>query len=479
MVNHLEKNFEGVNDVALACVYFNYKEATTPTDIIGNLLKQLLERNPGLSNEARALYSSHEPRQTRPNLKELLQLLRTESARISTFFLVLDALDEFSDTSNARAIILLELRQLPNARVMITGRSHVGNTVQSKLDDVSTLPIRASDDDIRKYLDTRSEKSIYLDKMMKADQGFRATVMDGIVGKADGMLISPQRSNSDNVRFLVAALHVEFLEDQPNEHHIRCALDRLPEGLDETYDAAVSRIRAQTNPENVKLALGTLKWVTFAREHLQERALLHALAVKDDSTDIEESDLQNIEKVISLCAGLVVLDQGSGTIRPVHETTQQYLKKYFRDVQKEDVDAEIAKTCLRYFSFPAFSHPLREEVSIEEHLEKYKLSSYTSRYWFVHIREGRLEEKFCEAIVKTLENQGTRDSIHQLREYCINDWYYPFQSPRGVQLLHLASMHGLRILCGELLRQSNTMQRMYFLVLKPLILAKCPWRRCI
>ena len=225
-----------------------------------------------MSDEARAFYSAHAQRQTPPNLKELLQVLRTEAGRISTFFIVLDAFDEFSDTKNARATILLELHQIPNARVMITGRSHVGNTVRSKLDEVSTLMIRASNDDIRKYLDTRIEKSLYLYEMMKGDQGFRATVINGIVGKADGMLISPQRSNSDNVRFLVTALHVDFLEDQPNEHHIRCALDRLPKGLDETYDAAVKRIRTQPNPENVKLAIRTLKWVTFAREHLQEKA---------------------------------------------------------------------------------------------------------------------------------------------------------------------------------------------------------------
>jgi hypothetical protein len=87
-------------------------------------------------------------------------------------------------------------------------------------------------------------------------------------------------------------------------------------------------------------------------------------------------------------------------------------------------------------------------------------------------REGRLEEKLCQAIFKTFENQGTRDSVCQLRWYYMNerrfgpDFGY---SIAGVHLLHLVSMHGLQILCGNILRQSNTMQRMYFLAYKPLI----------
>jgi hypothetical protein len=195
VVDHLQNNFKGVDDVALACVYFNYKEAATPTDIIGNLLKQLLERNSNISDEARALYSSHEQRQTRPNLKELLQLLRTEAGRISTVFMVLDALDEVSDIEKARAEILLVLSKISTVRVMITGRPHVEYTVLSKLDEVSTKLIRASDNDIRKYLDSELEKAVFLCKKMKADQSLRATVINGILRKADGMLASPGRSS--------------------------------------------------------------------------------------------------------------------------------------------------------------------------------------------------------------------------------------------------------------------------------------------
>jgi hypothetical protein len=273
----------------------------------------------------------------------------------------------------------------------------------------------------------------------------------------------------------LASLYVGLLAEQLKTHDILAALDRLPKGLEEAYGAAVSRITARQNAEHVKVALKTLKWITFAREALEVGALRHALVIEEDSIDINESDLPDIQKVISLCVGLVVVDQRGGKIRLVHETTQQYFQKYFREARKEDGDAEMAMTCLRYLSFPAFSHQFADEELMLRHLEKYKLSSYASRYWSVHIREGRLENKFFHAIVKTFENQGTRDSVCQIHEYTKYKSFWGSDDSLGVHLLHLVSIHGLCVLCNEVLRKSDMMQRVYFLILKPLILANCGW----
>lgn len=253
----------------------------------------------------------------------------------------------------------------------------------------------------------------------------------------------------------MAALQLQFLEEQSNKHRILSALNQLPRGLHQIYEAAISRIRTQPNPENVELALKALNWLTFAREHLQIMALRHALAVKEDTMDIKENDLPNLQMVLSLCVGLVILDQESSEIRLVHETTQQYLQSYFRD-RKEGGDAEIAKICFRYFTFPTFSRAFEDNQSLEEHLARYQLSSYASRYWSVHIREGGLEEKFVPTILKTFESQGVRDSVYQIAEYS-EDLVAP---DPAIHLLHLASMYGLSILCREILRPTNKNQRL-------------------
>jgi hypothetical protein len=253
---------------------------------------------------------------------------------------------------------------------------------------------------------------------------------------------------------------VDLLAKQLKSHDLLSALDQLPKGLEETYQAAVDRITARENPEHVKVALKTLKWITFAREPLELEALLHALVVKEDTKDIDERDLPDIDKVISLCVGLVAVDHEGDRIRFVHETTQQYFRKYFRDVRNEDGDVEITKTCLVYFSFPAFSRQFDSEVRMKACMRKYRLISYASSYCFVHLREGGLEEKLYQAIVKTFENPGTRDAVYQMGFYLMEDWC-PFRSGSlGIHLLHLASMHGLFILCRVVLRQCNTVQRL-------------------
>jgi hypothetical protein len=91
VVNHLEMKFKGVTNVAIACVYFNYKEATTTKDIVADILKQLWEQTPTLSDQAQDLYCTHQQRGTEPNIKEILPLLSSESDRVSKLVNVLDA----------------------------------------------------------------------------------------------------------------------------------------------------------------------------------------------------------------------------------------------------------------------------------------------------------------------------------------------------------------------------------------------------
>jgi ankyrin repeat protein len=261
---------------------------------------------------------------------------------------------------------------------------------------------------------------------------------------------------------------VELLADQLKTPDLLLALDQLPSGLDQAYNTAVDRITTQKNPEHIKIALKTLKWVTFAREPLESKALLHALVIQEDTTDIGDKDLPDIKKIVSLCVGLVVVDQEGGKVRLVHETTQQYFQKHFRDVRNQDGDAEIASICLHYFCLPTFSRGgFQSYFDMEDHLAKYSLSRYASRYCFVHIPEGGLEVELYSVITKTFKNRHTLDLVYQIGRYIMDDGYLsrPFLpgSDLGIHLLHLASLHGLCILCRELLRHTKWLQKLYYL----------------
>lgn len=461
---HLWKKFEGVDDVAIACVYFNWQESRTTTDIVANLLKQLLERNPTLPEEIKDRYDQYQKRrETWLSAKDILQLLQLEASKISSFFIFLDALDECTGGETSCAKVLLELEKIPNVRLMITGRPGVEPVVLSKCKDMATLEIRASDEDIRKAIDTQLNTTVNIvSEAMKDDSTLRSAILDAIVTHARGMYCPSLDPSTDDIRFLLVSLYLKFLEQQRNKNLIRPALVHLPADLIKTYDAAIARIHAEPDQRDVEIALKALLWITFSREPLQTEALLHALAVSEDEMDSrpKESDFEDVQKVVSLCVGLASVDQKGGEIRLIHETTRQYLQSYFLDKRKEDGHWAIAKACLRYFSFPAFSRAFENEQSLQEHLDKYKLSSYASRYWFVHIREGNLEEMFVASILKSFEKQDIRDSVFQIAEYLKGPGWFNDYYPAAIQLLHLASMHGLAVLCREILRKTSKAQRL-------------------
>ena len=185
-----------------------------------------------------------------------------------------------------------------------------------------------------------------------------------------GCRLPPSGSSSD-CRFLLARLHIKALEKQRTRNRVLTALNQLPADLDDTYQAALDRIA------NEEIGLRVLKWVTCAKRHLKAEELQHALA--DSMTDdISEDDLIDVVDLVSYCAGLVTFEPETGIFRLVHYTAQIFLQ----DRLQAQGNAEIVKTCLRYFSFPAFS---KGDLGTEYLLKWYKLSAYAAQHWFQHV----------------------------------------------------------------------------------------------
>ena len=181
--DYLQKTFDGFDDVGLVCIYNNYKAPTTAKEIISNVLKQLLENQP-LSKNVEKLYHAHEKRETYPDLPELLDLLRLESSRLSSIFVVVDALDECPADDNVGFSILSDLHQISSARMLITGRPHVADLI-SRFDS-QILHIRADDKDVRLVLEAELIKPSF-HKCLHDDEGLRAEVVSTVMTKADGM----------------------------------------------------------------------------------------------------------------------------------------------------------------------------------------------------------------------------------------------------------------------------------------------------
>ena len=131
------------------------------------------------------------------------------------------------------------------------------------------------------------------------------------------------------IRFLLARLHLDSLRGKATKKAIKSTLERLPKGstaLDKAYDEAIERIESQL-PEESELTKNVLSWITYAQRSLTTKELSYALAVEAGESKLDKDNIPDIEDMISVCAGLVAVDEESDVIRLVHYTTQEYFER--------------------------------------------------------------------------------------------------------------------------------------------------------
>ena len=80
----------------------------------------------------------------------------------------------------------------------------------------------------------------------------------------------------------------------------------------------MKRIETQTNSEDVYLAMRAITLLTYAYRSLKITELLHALSVSKDEI-FDGDDVVPEQVIISVCCGLIVVDEKSKEVRLVRE----------------------------------------------------------------------------------------------------------------------------------------------------------------
>lgn len=252
-------------------------------------------------------------------------------------------------------------------------------------------------------------------------------------------------------RFLLAQLHINSLVGSTTRREIRNALKAIPkgtDGYDYAYNEAVMRIKCQP-PLSRRRARKALSWLTCATRQLSIPELEHALATEGGDSEFDRDNITAYDEILSVCAGLVTVDEESNVIRLVHYTVQEYLERtqghWFPEddennpVRYANPETYITQTSLTYMSFASFEgQALRSWEDVEDRLESSKLYGYSAQNWGHHARKA---SSILPEIMKFL-NCGTRieTSSHLL-------WYEDrhFQDFKRTQMtgLHMASYFGI------------------------------------
>ncbi|KAH6668467.1 hypothetical protein B0J14DRAFT_518928, partial [Halenospora varia] len=126
------------------------------------------------------------------------------------------------------------------------------------------------------------------------------------------------------------------------------------------------------------LAKKVISWITCAKRPLTTSELQHALAVNIGDPCLDKENLREIDDMVSVCAGLVTVDEESNIIRLVHYTTQEYFertaKRWF-----PDAETDISMTCVTYLSFDASKTRFcRTDKEFEARLQENALYDYAA-----------------------------------------------------------------------------------------------------
>ena len=460
-IDYLSKNVQS-EAIGVAFVYCNYKAQADQTvaSLLAAILKQLaiVRGQPSTPEPVSSLYENHARRNTKPSLEEIFSALRSVVRNYSSVYLVLDALDECSYQDGTRSRLLTKFHDLQreaDLRIMITSR--FTHDVEKKFKFTTRLEVRANDMDVKRFV----EGQIYrLPSCVQRDKALQNFVQDKIVQAADGMLVICVPFTilvaQNYIRFLLARLHIDSLQDKRTKSKVQSTLEQFPKGsesLDKAYEDAIKRIEAQL-PEDSALGKMVLSWITFSRRPLTPGELCHALSVEVGQKELDYDNILDVDDILSVCAGLVVLDEQSNIIRLVHYTTQEYFQRT-RESWNPTAQKEITVTCLTYLSFNTFrGGSCPSDAKLETRLEQYTFLKYAAQHWGQHAQT--VQEQVSELASIFLQNYDLISCVVQIMTVSksrLEGWSQLF--PKHTTGLHLTARLGLQHLSQNLLSKSK------------------------
>jgi hypothetical protein len=155
-------------------------------------LKQLIQREINIPKDIRAEYLERKQKRPllSPSYREIKSWLCSKAATLSKLFIVLDALDEYSDEGYIQVKLLSELQKLrPTPHLLITSRPNIASITQTFPDAIS-LHISATFNDIKAYLQNRIQQEANLRRASDDSQSHAGDIINDINRKAKGRLVS-------------------------------------------------------------------------------------------------------------------------------------------------------------------------------------------------------------------------------------------------------------------------------------------------
>jgi Cdc6-like AAA superfamily ATPase len=156
VVEHLCTKFQNDASVGIAYLYCNFRRQQEETSeaLLLSLLKQLIQNRPSVAEGVKNLYERHKHKRTRPSPGEISKALQSVITDYSRTFLIIDALDECRVSEGGRKQLLSEISNIQiRTGISLFVTSRLIPEIRKEFHRSVSLEIRASDEDVGRYLD--------------------------------------------------------------------------------------------------------------------------------------------------------------------------------------------------------------------------------------------------------------------------------------------------------------------------------------
>lgn len=191
IVDDLWKHFDHHTDHAIAYAYCSYKRQNEQTlmNLVATLVRQLLQERTVSPDALQSLYKRHIHKKTRPSVEELCSLLHTVTDTYSRVFIVVDALDECTNTNGTRDSLLSELFHLQaqsKTVVCLLATTREISEILNQFGDCVKQEIRANDGDVSTYINGQISR---LAPCVARRNDLQNEIKTNIIEAANGMYV--------------------------------------------------------------------------------------------------------------------------------------------------------------------------------------------------------------------------------------------------------------------------------------------------
>ncbi|KAH8808798.1 hypothetical protein F5884DRAFT_858319 [Xylogone sp. PMI_703] len=345
------------------CEHDNASSLTART-ILGSLIRQCLSvdtLSKAVEDKLKILF-----RGTSPDAEDLEPLLKSAVAtsRISIF--VIDGIDE---CVRVDGILILKMLH----RLTSSSQSIVKLFFSSRDDMVRDITriFRSYQPIAMDCAEARTDIPMYV------NGAIAEKIENGDLSVGSGQLVQDIRDalmKGANGMFLWVTLQLEDLCRKHSDAEIRHSLKILPKDLPETYERVLMRI---INEDNDEIANRIFCWVAIARRPLQLDELREALATELGDIFLRKDRLaSDINRLISYCGSLLVVDEDDLIVQFAHHTVKVFLlserysavsRPFFLEPAK--IDHMAGEICVTYLNFSDFQQQVIPKPKTPETFE--------------------------------------------------------------------------------------------------------------